>query len=299
MFKPLLAALLVTALVSAQTTAPLATPPPNSMDRILRKTAANKFCRTFKSSYDSLSEFQYVTQNSAGSVNMLQSDIVKSGPYAHKLMITSAEDTPHSQYAAFQPFSTTDGSFISPAYIEAFVYFDTVIPKDSNGTTSWYTIARIGADSESSPGNKYVSVVVDPKGYLTLYNVPSMDQAFTIFQQTAVPFPLKQWVNITIYIDFNSELGITALWQNGVLISLANVKLGSAQAPLPQLHFGMFAQNTIPSGSIYNDDLLVREIVSGKSACPSGLVGIPAGNAGRAFAGVGITLFCVLFALLL
>jgi hypothetical protein len=280
MYSKLLLVAFVAAVVSAATYPTV--PDDITMGRILRKVPTNKYCRTFSSSYESLSDFQYVTDNTDGSQNALDTGVVRSGTYSHKTTISAIEGSDHRQYAAYQPFKLTNGSFSTPAYIEAWVNYDVTIP---NG--GYFTLARIGADGGTTPGDRAVSVVVNQDNTLGLYYVPNQNNYTSLISlNTTTKIVNKKWTNITIYISYDSGDGIIAVWKDGDLAVSANVKGGTGK--LGQVHFGLVAQNLIPSGVVYNDDLSVKEITENYKACSNGLIGVPAGTNGSSTITLGI-----------
>jgi hypothetical protein len=247
---------------SQSTAAP--TIPVGALDRILNKNANNLYCRQFSSSFETLSDFQYVTNSTSGSMGQLSQDIVHSGKYSYQAIIIQPETNPHTQYAAFIPSETSGGSFNTPAYIEVWIYLDVTVPA---GNAYWFTLGEISTDGSRAP----VSLTLNSAGQLGLYNVPTDNYIGYVYQNTSITMPQKQWVNITMYIDFSSTVGYVALWQDGTVVALANVQNGDGK--LSQVHFGMVASSNIASGTLYNDDLSVKEIIPSYSTCPDGVVG--------------------------
>ena len=88
-------------------------------------------------------------------------------------------------------------------------------------------------------------------------HVPSQGERQPTFQSSTIQFPLRQWVEIRIYVDFDPVHGQAIVWQDGQMVSAANVSGGNGK--LEQAHFGMYAAPEVASGVVYNDDLQITE----------------------------------------
>ena len=60
-----------------------------------------------------------------------------------------------------------------------------------------------------------------------------------------------------MYLDFRDN-GYAKVWQNGQLVSHA--KIGNITNQLSQAHFGLYCSPQIKAGTVYNDDLVIREV---------------------------------------
>ncbi len=81
-------------------------------------------------------------------------------------------------------------------------------------------------------------------------------------QTNPLAFPTGQFVKISVCLDLHPDTGYAKLYQDGTLVSTAAVRGGCGV--LEQAHFGLYASPGNSSGTIYNDDLTIREV----SACP-------------------------------
>jgi len=99
-----------------------------------------------------------------------------------------------------------------------------------------------------------------------LVHVPNQGQQAYIYQvaDPSLKYPYKEWVQIDVYLDFSQTSGYAKVWQNGVLVSHARVEGG--QYTLAQAHFGLYAAAAVPSGTVYNDKLSIREVVDEQAA---------------------------------
>jgi hypothetical protein len=91
-------------------------------------------------------------------------------------------------------------------------------------------------------------------------HVPVQGGQDWIYQTDTLMFPQGQWVSMKVYIDTRPHIGYAKVWQNGILVSYAVISDGNGK--LAQAHFGLYAAPSISSGSIYNDDLEIREVTS-------------------------------------
>ena len=122
----------------------------------------------------------------------------------------------------------------------------------------------VSADN-SNNWSRTVLVNITPDGYIRLVHVPNQGEQKYLFQVDSVmdpngslKYPYREWVKIDVYLDFSKLNGYAKVWQNGVLISHADVKGGHGL--LEQAHFGLYAAASISKGVIYNDDLIIQEV---------------------------------------
>jgi hypothetical protein len=264
MFKQAVLALALVAVVYSQTLQL----PSSFSERIIARDNKAKFCRRYNTGFEDLSEFDgmYSTPDQTGSTWKLQGGTTRSGKSALQGIITQAEDNEHKGYQSIQLFKTTEGVIKGPVYIEFFVNMQIDIKSGQ-----WVTLAEISTDSSDAPGKRYISLSLDSNYKLSLYNVPSQNGSATVLQSDSYVFPRNQWVNITVYVDFNDVVGTAAVWANRNLVSVANINGGANT--LAQLHMGLFAQNQITSGNIYNDDLTIYQVIRDGATCDDGSAG--------------------------
>jgi hypothetical protein len=70
-------------------------------------------------------------------------------------------------------------------------------------------------------------------------------------------FPQKEWVELKMYLDFRDN-GYAKVWQNGQLVSHANIE--NITNKLSQAHFGLYCSPQLVTGTLYNDDLIIKEV---------------------------------------
>jgi hypothetical protein len=243
-------------------------PPVNWDKNIIKRDANMKICRQWATSFESWEDFngfQITPVNDGkGSAHTLTSARVRSGKMAHMGMITGVQDDMHTGYPSVQLFKDPKslGGFSGGIYIEVWIWMDIAI---SYG--QWVTLGRISPSTDDTPGTRYISLDIGDQGYLQLGNVPDPSYYFHVYQNFNNMFPRRQWVNVTMFVNFDPNNGYSALWQDNVLQSVAQVNGGYYR--LNQLHFGLFAQNLIPGGVIYNDDLTIQEVTTMDQPCPA------------------------------
>lgn len=225
--------------------------------------------REFKTSFEAVNDFDgfYLTpQGHLGTTfHELSDSIVHSGTYAHRAWITDAnpastnsENNNHRGYPTIQLQNTSSGSFTSPCYITFWVWLDMDLQANSSGEDDWFSFATF-TDDESDDWGRTVLVNLSHDGFVHLQHVPKQGEQEHIFQTSTTIFPKKEWVELKVYIDFTNG-GYAKVWQNGELVSHANVK--KSKNRLAQAHFGMYCSPQIVSGVVYNDDLKIEMVDS-------------------------------------
>lgn len=248
--------------------------------------------RVFSTSFESVGDFAgfyIVPQNYMGTTSHdLSAEQVRSGTYAHKAWIFGANPPPppggntnHRGYPTVQLHKTAGGGYVCPCDVTFHVWLD--MPLDDPGEWfSFATLARLASDSfwdgvlvNLSAANPAPGTA--PGGVLHLMHVPSAGLREPTFQTSTILFPMRQWVEIRIYLDLDPVHGEAKVWQDGQLVSAAPVSGGNGK--LEQAHFGMYAAPELASGVVYNDDLQITEAaaasVGGTAELP------PADNAPR------------------
>jgi hypothetical protein len=227
--------------------------------------------REFNTSFETVDDFIgfYLTpQGHKGTTyHELSDSIVHSGTYAHKAWITGAnspstasENNNHRGYPTIQLQNTPDGSFVSPCYVTFWVWLDIDLQEStSGGEDDWFSFATF-TDDESDNWDRTVLVNLSHDGFVHLQHVPKQGEQEHEFQTSSLPFPQQEWVELKVYLDLSNG-GYAKVWQNGELVSHANVK--KTKNRLSQAHFGMYCSPQITSGVVYNDDLTI-EMVDGE-----------------------------------
>jgi hypothetical protein len=227
--------------------------------------------REFSTSFESVDDFEgfYITpQDHLNTSFHEQSNaVVYSGNFSHKAWISGANppSTPfinnnHRGYPTIQLHKTEGGSFESPMIISLWVWLDIDLQANAlNEVSDWFSFATF-SDDESDSWNRTVLVNLSHDGFVHLQHTSGQGENDIVFQNTTVSFPQKEWVELKIYLDLTDN-GYAKVWQNGLLVSHANVT--NVKNKLAQAHFGMYSPPQLKSGVVYNDDLHI-EMVDGE-----------------------------------
>jgi hypothetical protein len=233
--------------------------------------------RVFQSGFESVADFSpfyIVPQNYQNAASHdLKTDIVYAGASAHAGWIYAAgPDCPfwqncnHRGYPTVQLHRLAGGGFRTPVLIEFQAYLDV-----SLAAGQWFSFATLSADASDAWRRTILvnlgSIDNSSQNYTHLMHVPLQGQAIRDYQtsdlQNATPYPsTPQWVKLTICIDLHPDTGFARVWQNGTLVSAANVAGGCGI--LEQAHFGLYAPPGLASGTVYNDELSISEV----AVCP-------------------------------
>ncbi len=214
---------------------------------------------------DDFSDFYITPQGHNGTTyHVLSDSIVYSGTYAHKAWIngsnppsTSTINNNHRGYPTIQFQNSTQGIFKTPCYITFKVWLDIELEKSTTGEEDdWFSFATFTNDT-SDNWNRTLLVNLNPEGFVHLQHTTNQGEQTNVFQTTTLTFPQNEWVDLKIYLDFNNN-GYAKVWQNGQLVSHANV--GNITPELAQAHFGFYASPQLETGIVYNDDLTIREV---------------------------------------
>lgn len=231
----------------------------------LNKTQAGRIYQTGFETTQDFSNFYSVPQNYQNSSSHdLSTEQVRSGSKSHKGWIYAKgpncsfpTNCNHRGYPTIQLHKLAGGGFKTPVYFEFYTY----LSMSFTTTNDWFSFATFSMDASDS-WNRVALINTDSKGYAYLMHVPVQGQGITTYQNKSLSYPQNQWVKISGCLDFNPVTGYAKVWQNDVLISTADVRGGCSL--LEQAHFGLYAYPGMSSGTIYNDDLLIKEIAS----CP-------------------------------
>jgi len=230
-------------------------------------TPTNYTYRTFSSSFESINDFSsffIVPQNYMNtSSHQLSTEQVHSGTYSHKAWIYGAnpESTPtqnnnHRGYPTIQFQKVKGGVYHTPCYISFWVWVDMALTAHTP-ENQWLSFATLTTDSTDA-WSRTILVNLDYNGYMHLMHVPLQGEKIWIYQPFTLPFPQKKWVNIKVYLDTRPKVGYAKVWQDGTLVSYANIADGNGI--LAQAHFGLYAAPSVSAGTIYNDDLEIKEV---------------------------------------
>ncbi len=218
--------------------------------------------RTYSTGFESISDFAgfyIVPQDSKPTASHEQSrEVVRSGSFSHKGWITGANppssffvNNNHRGYPTIQLYKTPGGAFQTPVKIDFWVWLDMDLKPGE-----WFSFATLDHTTKNTWDP--VLVNLNDKGFVELMHVPTNGQGRRDFQTTSVPFPMRRWVKLSIELHFDKNNGYAKVWQNGTLVSSAQVRTGNGL--LTQAHFGLYAPPSMTSGVVYNDDLTIREL---------------------------------------
>lgn len=238
--------------------------------------------RSFETSFETESDFKgfyIVPPGDYDSYHEKSSDHVYHGTYSHKAWILKARAEnndglvylPHRAYPTIQFQKTPGGLFRTPCLVSLWVNLEiTLTDRPSGSIDDWFSFVTLTPDT-SDNWSRTVVVNITPDGYIKLVHVPNQGEQVRIYQSDAVNnpngdllFSQKEWVRLDILIDFNSTNGYSKVWQDGVLISHAEVRGGNGY--LAQAHFGLYASAAISTGVIYNDKLRIMEVINESEA---------------------------------
>lgn len=232
--------------------------------------------RTFASSFESADDFADFYSVPSGEWDRQHdyaSELVHSGGAAHRAWIDAPraadndgiEYRPHRAYPTIQLHKTDDGVYRTPCLVTLWVHLDMpLVDRPTGDIDDWFSFVTLTPD-QSDNWNRTVLVNVGPDGYARLMHVPRQGEQVYTEQASAANdpdgallFPFQRWVRLDVYIDLDADHGEAIAWQDGVRISAARVEGGNGA--LAQAHFGLYAAAAIPTGTIVNDDLSIREI---------------------------------------
>ena len=232
--------------------------------------------RSFSSSFESFSDFSnsfIVPRNYQDAASHeITSFPVHSGSSAHHAWIyakgpdcPSWENCNHRAYPTIQLHKDPSAGYHGTIFIEFWVY-STIQVSDGQ----WISLATFSAD----PSDHWSRTVLLNVGkinhsqdsYLHLMHVPNQGENTWIYQTNSeknpLPFPNNQWVKISTCLNLDPLNGFAKVWQDDTLVSTARVAGGCGV--LEQAHFGLYASPSLSSGSLYNDDLTIKEVAE----CP-------------------------------
>ena len=169
---------------------------------------------------------------------------------------TATWNNNHRGYPTIQFQKTPGGCFHTPCYIDWWVWLDMPLVAHTP-EKQWFSFATFTTDS-TDHWSRTVLVNLSYDGYLHLMHVPLQRQKIWLFQPNVLPFPQKEWVHIKVYLDTRPNVGYAKVWQNGQLVSYA--KIADGNGLLAQAHFGLYAAPSISKGTVYNDDLEIKEV---------------------------------------
>lgn len=231
----------------------------------------------------------------------LSSEERVSGKVSHKAWIYAAnpasrtENTNHRAYPTIQFAKSKLGIVQTAVLIELWVWADFDLSRVEG--KSWFSLATLTSYDDTEWYRSYL-INVDADYRVHLMHVPNHgESAADIVKQAPISLPRRKWAKITTYVDYGRgnrfQSPFIAVWQDGTIVaasrfsdrisldyipksslpkclnnwdgksleraeSLCNLKY---TAGLAQAHFGLYAPPLLSSGTIFNDDLSVAEVL--------------------------------------
>jgi hypothetical protein len=212
--------------------------------------------RTFGSGFESLGDFagMYISPQTASTRHALVSTPRHGGAHAHCAWLvgrgTSVDtDGPnHRGYPTVQLRKIDPRGFATPAVVDLWVWVDAKLTPGQ-----WLSLATLSPDA-SDRWTRVVTVNLNPGGWIDVYHVPDQGEHRPTIE-THRAFPQRQWVHLSIRIDFDPQHGSVQVLQNSELVAEAKVNGGHGR--LEQAHFGMYAISSLTSAKVCNDDLKI------------------------------------------
>jgi hypothetical protein len=193
-----------------------------------------------------------------------QRAVVHSGTYAEREHTTRDPDllgkyASHRGYC-FQSWISTNGRAVpTPIVVTAWIYLEKF---DSEDWLSFITL--ISALTEGYPAGSILTLDMTPSMELTVWCQPKHQQGTAFVIQPSGPaaarMPLKRWVKLQVYADWNGPDGAIKVWKDDDLVIDAPKRdIGPASA-LEKGHFGLYAGPNLNEITMYNDDLSVETV---------------------------------------
>jgi hypothetical protein len=212
--------------------------------------------RTFVSGFESLGDFagMYISPQTATTRHALVSSPRHGGERAHCAWLmgrgtgVDTDGPNHRGYPTVQLRKIDPRGFATPGVVDLWVWVDA---KMRSG--QWLSLATLSPDP-SDRWTRVVTVNLHPGGWVDVYHVPDQGEHRPTIE-THRAFPQRQWVHLSIRIDFDPQHGSVEVLQNNELVAAAKVNGGHGR--LEQAHFGMYAISSLTSATVCNDDLKI------------------------------------------
>jgi hypothetical protein len=216
--------------------------------------------RVFETGFESLADFRgmYISPQTATTRHALVPVPHHGGALVHCAWLTGpgtgadADGPNHRGYPTVQLQKLDAGGFATPAVIDLWAWVDATLQPGQ-----WLSLATVSPDA-SDRWARVVTVNLDPGGWIDVFHVPDQGEHRPTLE-THSPFPRRQWVRLTIRIDFDARHGSIEVRQDGTLVATAQVNGGHGR--LEQAHFGMYASASLTSARVCNDDLKITSAV--------------------------------------
>ncbi len=257
---------------------------------------------TYSTGFETLDDFfgfYVVPQNDQNSASHdLSLQVVHTGKLAHKGWIYSAnavipnKNTNHRAYPTIQLYKRYGRPFQPKVRIILWVWLDA--PIEDAPDRDWFSVATLTSYADDF-WFRSLLVNLHKDGYLQFMHTVNPYQGSDLYQNTTIRFPQRQWVKLTIALNYapapDGTLPVATLWQDDLLISRTHfnprvdpLKVDRALWPaclsnwnqqsieegeklcglkyvggLAQAHLGLYAPPLMSSGTVYNDDLSIAE----------------------------------------
>jgi hypothetical protein len=229
--------------------------------------------RVITKPHENINEYSlFETQNSTSQA--LYSADFHGGAFSHRAWITGqsfatnnggGEAVPHRAYPILD-FSSNP--FKTPCQITLWVKLDIVLNfKTPPEPDDWFSFMTLAADPL---WQRVVTINLRRESnsyFVFLQHVPNFGESSHIYQasisNSGLAFPMLQWVELKVQYDAINSRGHCKVFQDGVLVSHAQVNNGNGA--MHMFHAGMYASAAIgtPGGgnfySVLNDDLEIRD----------------------------------------
>jgi hypothetical protein len=231
----------------------------------------------------------------------LSSEERVSGQLSHKAWIyagnpvSDTENTNHRAYPTVQFAKSALGIVKTAVLVEFWVWADIDLARSQG--RSWFSLATFTSYDDIQWYRSYL-INVDADYRVHLMHVPTQgESAADIVKRAPISLPRRKWARITAYIDYGRsnrfQSPFIAVWQDGVVVAASRfsdrisldhvpkrsrpvclrgwdgLSLDQAETlcnlryvgGLAQAHFGLYAPPLLTSGTIFNDDLSVAEVL--------------------------------------
>lgn len=235
----------------------------NGLERVLPKSnVCEVLFQTGFESWDDFKKYGYrITPTPAsGSLSAdnsltktsiaIQDKLFHSGSKAMQATAYGIGNSSHVAYPTINFSKLTSIAQFSPVYAEIWIYVDKPVPSGQ-----WSSLATF---FNGVSNDRTIEVNLDDSMLVQLNNVPFQYQQEPNYQNPDAKLQVGKWTNLTVYIDFNPMSGVVAVWIDGNLSTISDVKNGNGG--LYNAHFGMYESKWISSGSVYNDDLKILSV---------------------------------------
>lgn len=212
---------------------------------------------SYNTFFDSVNEFtDYITPpGSTETMHEISTEKVPLGKHCHKSWIVKESTESHRGYPTIRL------GYSSPCLITLELEVSSLeldnIPSDQR----WFSPLTVTDDMTDSWGSP-ITLTLDYSKYLTLMHVPKFGFSNHLYQASlenkGAIFPLNKKVVIDMYVDMSPNYGYAKVWQDGDLVSHAEIR--GRQARIGQIHAGMYAHKLVKVGMVYNYHLSVKEV---------------------------------------